>query len=134
MLSDALQLPFRYLAWHYGRGILESFHLWATGFRFVSRLCAVRLHLRTLFSPFQRLAEPVTGGDIGDRVESMLVNLIMRGVGLFARLAVIALAGLLYVGVAILGVAALAGWLVLPLVLLASLWIGARGLLAGTFR
>lgn len=132
MLSDAISLPFSYLAWHYGRAIAESFQLWALGFRFVTRLCAVPLHLRTFFAPFERLGEPVEGG-IGDRLESLAVTGIMRIVGAAMRLGVLAFAALLYAGVALLGVAGLAGWLLLPLALLASLWIGVRGLSTGGF-
>lgn len=134
MLSDALTLPFRYLAWHYGRGAFESLHLWGTGFRFVTRLCAVRLHLRTLFSPFERLAEPAESGKLGDRAEALVVSALMRLVGLAMRLGVLAFACVLYAAVAVLGVAALVGWILLPVVLVASLWIGLRGLLSGTFR
>lgn len=133
MLSDFLQLPFRYLAWHYGRAIVESLSLWRLGFRFVTRLCAVPLHLRTLFAPFERLGETARGG-IGDRFESFLVNSVMRLVGFAARLGVIALAGVGYVAVVALGLVGLVGWLVLPFALVASLAIGARGLAAGGFR
>jgi hypothetical protein len=132
MLSDLIQLPFRYLAWHYGRAILESLSLWRLGFRFVTRLCAVPLHLRTLFAPFERLGEEVAGG-LGDRFESFLVNSVMRLVGFAARLGVLALALAGYAAVAALGLAGLAGWLALPPALLASLWIGARGLGGGSF-
>jgi hypothetical protein len=133
MVSDALQLPFRYLAWHYTRAIGESIHLWKVGFRFVTRLCAVPLHLRTLVSPFERLAEPAAG-DLGERAEAVVVNSLMRIVGFVLRLGVLALALVLYAGVTVLGVAALVSWVLLPLVMLASLWIGFRGLLAGTFK
>ena len=133
MVSDALELPVRYLAWHYGRAVLESFHLWRVGFRFVTRLCAVPLHLRTLFAPFERLAEPAAS-DVGERAEAALVNALMRLVGFVVRAAVLLLAVALYWVVAVLGVAALIGWLLLPLVLLASLWIGLRGLIAGNFK
>jgi hypothetical protein len=132
MLSDLAQLPIRYLAWHYGRAILESFQLWRLGFRFVTRLCAVPLHLRTLFAPFERLGEPVEGG-LGDRFESFLVDAVMRLVGFVARLGVLALALAGYVAVAALGLAGLVGWLLLPAALLGSLYIGARGLSGGGF-
>lgn len=133
MSSDALQLPFRYLAWHYGRAIVESFRLWGTMFRFVTRLCAVPLHLRTLFAPFERLAEPVAGG-IGDRAEALVVSLMMRLVGFVMRLGVLAFALACYALAAILGVASVVAWLLLPPALALSLWIGARGVLVGTFQ
>ncbi len=132
MLSDALPIPISYLAWHYGRAIAESFQLWGLGFRFVTRLCAVPLHLRTFFAPFERLGEPVEG-DIGDRLESLAVTGVMRLVGVALRVGVLAFALALYAGVALLGVAGLVGWLLLPLALAASLWIGARGLSTGGF-
>lgn len=132
MLADLLQLPFRYLAWHYGRALVESLRLWATGFRFVTRLFAVPLHLRTLLAPFERLGEPVHGA-LGDRVEAAVVNLVMRLVGLVARLGTLAFALVGYAAVAALGVASFIGWLVLPLALLFSLWVGARGLSTGRF-
>jgi hypothetical protein len=132
MLSDLAQLPFRYLAWHYGRAIVESLALWRLGFRFVTRLCAVPLHLRTLFAPFERLGEEIEGG-LGDRFESLLVNAVMRLVGLAARLGVLALALAGYAAVVALGLVGLVGWLLLPLALAVSLYIGARGLSAGGF-
>lgn len=133
MLSDSLRLSVRYLAWHYGRAIVESFSLWGTMFRFVTRLCAVPLHLRTLFAPFERLAEPAKG-DIGDRVEALAVGLVMRLVGFLMRLGVLAFALACYLAAALLGVASIVAWLLLPVALVLSLWIGARGLLGGTFR
>lgn len=132
MLSELIQLPIRYLAWHYGRAVVESFQLWGIGFRFVTRLCAVPLHLRTLFSPFERLGEPVEGG-LGDRFESAVVNTVMRLVGFVMRLSVIAFALVAYAAVAIFGVAGLVGWLLLPPALAGSMWIGLRGLTSGTF-
>ncbi len=133
MPSDALQLPFRYLAWHYSRAIVESFRLWGTMFRFVTRLCAVPLHLRTLFAPFERLAEPVAGS-IGDRAEALVVSLMMRLVGFVMRLGVLAFALACYALAAVLGVAAVISWLLLPPAIALSLWIGARGLLVGNFQ
>lgn len=132
MLSDFSQLPLRYLAWHYGRAIVESFSLWRLGFRFVTRLCAVPLHLRTLFAPFERLGEAVEGG-LGDRFESFLVNAIMRLVGFVARLGVLAMALAGYAAVVALGLVGLVGWLLLPLALVGSVYIGARGLAQGGF-
>lgn len=133
MFADLLQLPFRYLAWHYSRALVESARLWATGFRFVTRLFAVPLHLRTLLAPFERLGEPVHGA-VGDRLEAAAVNLIMRMVGLVARLGVIASALAAYAAVALLSVAAFVGWLLLPPALALSFWIGVRGLSGGTFN
>lgn len=132
MLSDLLQLPFRYLAWHYGRAIAESLQLWSLGFRFVTRLCAVPLHLRTLFAPFERLGEPAHG-TLGDRLEAATVGAIMRLVGFLMRLLVLLFALAAYAGVALLGVAGIIGWLALPLALACSVWIGARGLALGNF-
>jgi hypothetical protein len=127
MASDALQLPFRYLAWHYSRAIAESLHLWRTGFRFVTRLCAVPLHLRTLLAPFERLNEPVAGA-LGDRVEAAIVNALMRLVGLAMRLGTLAFALAGYALVALLGAFGVLGWLVLPALMCASLWIGLTAL------
>jgi hypothetical protein len=133
MLSDLLQLPFRYLAWHYGRAVVESFQLWGVGFRFVTRLCAVPLHLRTLFSPFERLGEPVQG-TLGDRLEAATVSAVMRLVGFLMRSLVLLFALASYVGVAALGVAGLVGWFLLPPALLLSFWIGVKGIFAGNFQ
>ena len=134
MISGAIKIPVRYLAWHYGRAIGESLHLWATGFRFVTRLFAVPLHLRTFFSPFERLGESAVGGSMGDRLEAAVVSLVMRLVGVAMRLGVILAALAAYTATFALGLAGLLAWLVLPLALALSLWLGLRGLLAGTFR
>jgi len=133
MLSDLIQLPFRYLAWHYGHAVVESFQLWGIGFRFVTRLCAVPLHLRTLFSPFERLGEPAQGG-LGDRLEAATVSAVMRLVGFLMRSLVLLFALASYAGVVALGVAGLVGWFLLPPALLFSFWIGLRGIFAGNFR
>ncbi|HEY4507651.1 MAG TPA: hypothetical protein VJJ47_02125 [Candidatus Paceibacterota bacterium] len=122
-LGDAIALPFRYLAWHYSRGFVEALALWGRSFRFVTELTAVRLHLRTFFSPFQRIEDHERGG-IEDRLASSAANAMMRVVGIVARTCAIAFALGCYIVAAVGGLITIAAWLLLPAALAATLSLG----------
>lgn len=127
--GDAATLPLRYLAWHYSRGVSEALALWGRSFRFVSQLCATRLHLRTFFAPFERIEEH-GHRDLEDRVASGVANGLMRVVGMVARGAVLLMALAGYAAALVGGLAALAGWLLMPFALAAIFTLG----LAATLR
>jgi hypothetical protein len=120
-----------YLSWHYSRGLAQwtrnLFNFLSFEFHFFS----VTDLLVTLFAPFQRLKERHGGSpiDVEAILSVILVNLIMRVVGLFVRTVILILAAvsitLTFVAVLVL----LALWIVLPLVLVGLAVAGVGSLL-----
>jgi len=124
---SSFALPFLYLRWHYSRALWDILGIWHNYLWFVGNLFSVGTLLRTLFLPL-RLIEEEKGKlliDPSRYAQGLLVNIIMRIVGLFARVILILVALLLWMFLLLGGVAIFAMWLVLPLFLLQLLYVGA---------
>lgn len=110
-----LFLPFNYLAWHYSLALADFLAIWENFFWFFYHFFSLPVLFRTLFAPWKRLGESYKQGfDPGAIISTLIVNGLMRLVGLGARLFVI-IAGLLaQVIVFLIGVAGLILWLASP--------------------
>ncbi len=87
---------FDYSRWHYREGPTAIFHIWFTFFRYVEQTFAIRLHARSLFSPWHRVQETTEHKfDIEEWAANTLVNVISRLLGFFLR-SVIILTGLVF--------------------------------------
>jgi hypothetical protein len=75
--------------------------------------------LRTLFAPWKRISEERSGG-IQGFFASLIINMIMRVIGFFMRVVLIALGSLSLVVVFILGVGAFIVWVFAPVVILVT--------------
>ena len=85
------------------------------------------LLLKTLFSPWRRYQWSQTGGfDIGKSLEALSSNLISRTIGAVIRSFII-IAGLI-VEIVLIGISIVVflGWIILPLLVLLSLFYGLR--------
>ena len=115
-----------YLAWHYSRGLAQwtrnLFNFLSFEFHFFS----VTELLRTLFAPFQRLKERYGSNpmDVEAILSSLLVNLIMRVVGLVVRSVILIIAALVITVSFVLVLALLLLWILLPLVLVGLIVLG----------
>ncbi len=112
-----VELVAYYFFWHYGRALSDLFRQYVTLLWFVFNFFSIPELLRTFVSPFQRMQERYGGGlDLEDFFGVIVVNLLMRIVGMIVRSFVI-VGGLLVLAAALAGgIAYLILWPLLPLV------------------
>lgn len=110
-----IQLIPYYIAWHYTQGVKDLFNIFKTFVWFVPSFFSVDTLLKTLFSPFQRLSENYRGGlDIEDFMSVLIVNVVMRLVGFFARSVIIFFGIFTFLFTIIFGIFSIFVWLLLP--------------------
>lgn len=107
-----------YVRWHYGRAFHDMYIIWGNFFWFLFNLFSIEVLFGTLFSPWRRMTDEYTGGlDIGAFFESLIVNMLMRVVGIVLRLSVILVGVILLAIVCILGIVGFVIWLFLPVII-----------------
>lgn len=106
----------RYILWHYTRGTLDALRLSHTFLKFIAHSFSLSTLLTTFFQPWKKereaypsIVEPVRF------LEAVVVNLLMRIVGMVSRSFLIAVCLLLTLGAISLLVIALILWLTLPI-------------------
>jgi hypothetical protein len=111
----ALTLFPYYVHWHYSRAIYGIIDITRNFVWFLWHFFSISLLFQTLFEPWQRLQEQRKKGlDIEGFFSTMILNLVMRFVGLLIRLTFIAV-GFAGIVLTIAGsIVVLAVWLVLP--------------------
>jgi len=114
-----------YIGWHYARGIKEGFGLFKNIEWFIYSFFSIEVLLSTFFDRFERLGDERKKGEaLSDIAGSIIVNTLMRLVGMFIRFFTIAI-GLLCMVIFALFFAILAiGWLAFPIFVPVSLIIG----------
>ncbi|MEX2405240.1 MAG: hypothetical protein WD579_01415 [Candidatus Paceibacterota bacterium] len=118
-MSSTLILPLSYIRWHYTAAYVDYYRIATNFLWFLWHFFAIPLHLKTLFIPWRRLSEE-TGRyfDLERLFERIIINTIMRVIGVFIRLLLI-IAGIIVIAatffvLVILGVM----WAILPLIIL----------------
>lgn len=111
-----------YLVWHYTRGFWAVIELEKNLLRFIFNFFSISILLKTLFSPWRRLAEGyVAGLRPGEWLESFIVNSLMRLLGVIFRLILI-VSGLIVLLVALaVSCLLILTWLLWPALILACL-------------
>ena len=123
---SSLALPFLYLRWHYSRALRDFLGVWYNYLWFVGNVFSAGTLFRTLLLPL-RLIEEDKGNLVLDPVryaQGLLVNVIMRIVGAVTRLILIVVALLLWTILLAVGAVMFILWLILPIMLLQSLYAG----------
>ena len=117
-----LALPY-YLMWHYSVVYSDMKNIWKNFFVFLFNFFSVSTLLRTLFSPWHRIAE---GYDLSfDRlIGTLIVNLLMRAVGVFIRGVFILFWGVSTLFCFIFGLLFFIVWTLLPFILILSVLEG----------
>lgn len=116
-----LALPY-YISWHYSTAISDMKNIWKNFIIFLYSFFSLSLLIKTLFSPWHRMTENY------DRIEdffgNLVVNTMMRLVGVVVRLIFILL-GIISIGLCIVfGIIAFALWLALPFLLIYTILQG----------
>ncbi len=117
---DVLLLSRNYFAWHYTMGLVDFLHIWKNAFWVVQHVFSMGILLKTLFAPLKRLQEKPVNilNNPSDFFANMVVNLLMRIVGMCIRLLMLtfALAALLLV--LVFGLIVFIFWLAAPVVMI----------------
>jgi hypothetical protein len=111
-------LLYHYMVWHYTRGVADYLSVWKTFLWFVPHFFSILTLLKTLFSPWHRLKESYSGKfSLEAFGETIILNTIMRFVGLFVRLITIVLGIFVEAVVFAGGVALFFVWLTAPVLI-----------------
>jgi len=115
---------FSYKSWHYREAPAAIVHIWFTMLRYIEQTFAIRLHAKTLFTPWHRIQEhDHKKFDLEGWAADTLVNIISRLLGFIFRSTLILL-GLLISFIHCLAlILVLVVWFLAPILLF--------GLLAG---
>jgi len=114
-----------YIGWHYSLALAAWWRIYTNCLWFLFNFFSVSILIRTLFSPWRRLTESYpTSFAPGAAAEILIINLLMRAVGLVIRTVFILFAGLTLTIAFFLGWLALVFWLVAPVVILGSFFTG----------
>ena len=104
-----------YLVWHYSAALVAWRRIYGNILWFLSHFFSVALLFRTLFSPWRRLAENYPGRLVPTAIaETLVVNFLMRLVGLTIRVIFLSFAFAVLAGAFLLGWIVLIVWLLTP--------------------
>ncbi len=112
-------LPY-YIYWHYAQGLIQLARNIGGFLLFELHFFSIGSLLKTFFSPFQRLTENYSkhSFDVEAFLSVLIVNIIMRVVGMCVRTVLLVIAGITLIISIILGGLFLVLWLIIPLLLL----------------
>ncbi|HEY4479332.1 MAG TPA: hypothetical protein VI981_03180 [Candidatus Paceibacterota bacterium] len=110
-----------YMYWHYVLAWKSIWAIWKNIAWFLTHFFSLRLLTRTFFTPWKRMQEERKRGfSAADFFSSILVNTILRLVGMAARAAVLLVGLVALIVHAVIGIVVFAAWLFVPFVLLAG--------------
>lgn len=108
-----------YIKWHYSKALAGISTITGNFIWFLWHFFSVGVLLQTFFAPWQRIHEERRRGlDIPGWFSTLLINLVMRCVGIFIRLIFIILGLISMMLAAFCGVIVFLVWLVLPLAII----------------
>jgi hypothetical protein len=115
-----------YIVWHYTKAFHNVWGIWANFLWFVYHFFSLPILARTFFDPWQRMGEEYKKGfDPKEFFSTLVVNTLMRIVGVFMRFFVMVI-GLVSLGaVFFLGIVSFVVWAALPVLILFFLAKGA---------
>lgn len=114
-----------YVHWHYGRALQGIKNITSNLVWFLWHFFSIGLMMSTLLEPWQRLHEERKRGlDIESYMSTLVINVIMRIVGILVR-SIFIITGLVSIIITILGgIIMFAAWLILPVTVICSFVFG----------
>lgn len=107
-----------YFLWHYSFALTAWWRIYGNCLWFLYHFFSVSILIRTLFSPWRRLAENYSSGFVPQVIaETLVVNTLMRLVGFTIRVSFLLFAWCVIIGAFFLGWLTLVLWLVAPLLI-----------------
>lgn len=129
-----LMLPLYYIRWHYTLALLDMVRIVGNFIWFFYEFFSIPLLLKTLFTPFERITDDRKKRhklDFEAMGEAVLVNTIMRIVGMMLRLTLVLLGVLCIVCTMVVGCVLILVWVGAPLVLVGTFTAGVTLLTVG---
>lgn len=118
---------FSYLFWHYTKALKNIFGIFANFLWVTYRFFSLPLLFRTFFSPWRRLGSQYESTlDIGEFFGTLIVNTLMRIVGMFIRFFTILLGILSLILIIIAGIGFFIVWILLPFIIV---WLFYKGVI-----
>ena len=115
-----------YIAWHYGRAFRNIFGIFSNFFWAVWNFFSISLLLQTFFSPWRRLDQ--TSGkrfDPGEFFGNLVVNTLMRLVGMIVKSIVIVVGLFVLVALFVFEIGFFCLWILMPVVIV---WLIVKGI------
>lgn len=120
---------FSYISWHYSKAFLNIFGIFSNFFWATYRFFSISLLLKTFFSPWRRLDVSYTKKfDPGEFFGSLIVNTLMRLVGMFMRLVVILIGIICLLVLFVFEIAFFLFWIILPAIIIWLFYVGIKAL------
>jgi hypothetical protein len=117
---QTLKLSRSYFEWHYGRAFSDIFQNCRNLLWFLFHFFSIGLLVRTFFSPWKRMdINPIKHEEMSDRLSRLVVNMLMRCVGVLMRSIVILIGVCALVVTACAEVTFTGIWIILPFLILA---------------
>ncbi len=114
-----------YISWHYTKAISDLINLFKDFTWFIWNMFSIKILLKTLFVPFQKLSVKSTKKfDIQEYFSALATNLLMRLLGFVMRTFFIILGLLSLVFFTALSAVFFIVWLILPLILIGMFVLG----------
>jgi len=109
---------FKYLVWHYGKALLEFTAIYKNLINFVYNFFSIPILLRSFFAPWRRLGEeyPKDVLKIEEMASVLVINFLMRLVGIVMRTVLIVVGLVTLLLMIILYPVLVIFWLLLPLI------------------
>ncbi len=108
-----------FLSWYYKDAPMGIIGVWRNFILFIANYFSIFLLFKTLFSPWKRISESYGRGfDIGRFFSALFLNLLSRSIGFIIRITVITIGIVAEFIILAVGIASLALWFFLPIILI----------------
>ncbi len=114
----------QWLSWHFKDAPIEIIEGWKNFLRFSVEFFSIIPLLKTLISPWKRLADPYSGGifNLGENIQVLITNSFSRVLGFLIRSSVIACGIIFTVLVFFGGLLVFIAWFFLPVMIIVGLF------------
>lgn len=117
-----------YFLWHYTSAFTDFLRVWGNFLWFVQHFFSIPSLFKTLFSPWKRLHEEYQKGLNSDFFGTLVVNAIMRIIGVIVRLIFIIIGTIFLIVVFLGGLLFFLFWIIMPFAIV-TLFITGLGIL-----
>ena len=119
------RLVTQYFAWHYSVAFVDLWRVFTNFLWFIYTLFSISFLLETFFDPFQRIQESHhSGEDVNDFFAAIVVNILMRIVGMVMRFFIILMGLVALLFALLLGICTFVLWPLLPFVVVGMFALG----------
>jgi len=123
--AKLISLMEHYFAWHYGQAYKDIYGVWTNFIWFCFNFFSISELFASLFQPWKRMGEEYPKVfNFSVIIQTLIVNILMRFVGVMVRLLVISI-GLAFASlIFLIGLTILLLWTVMPICIVALIILG----------